>query len=163
MAAEVISQNDWFNWSLNQLSREFGVARETVQRRLRDANVSPAGERRGFPVFKVSESARAILLHGLSEGSSQNDPNKMTPKERSDWYKSENERLKYEQTEKYLTAVHESREQMAVIAKTGLQVLETLPDILERDFHLDTEIIVGVEARIDGLRDQWADLLEFCE
>jgi hypothetical protein len=49
---------------------------------------------------------------------------------------------------------------MAVIAKTGLQVLETLPDILERDFAIDAKIISSVEAKIDVLREQWANLID---
>jgi hypothetical protein len=34
--------------------------------------------------------------------------------------------------------------------------LETLPDILERDHHLDHKIISSIEERIDALREQWA-------
>lgn len=47
-----------------------------------------------------------------------------------------------------------------MIAKTGLQVLETLPDILERDFNLDSKVINNVEEKIDALREQWANLIE---
>lgn len=38
-----------------------------------------------------------------------------------------------------------------------------MPDILERDYRLDPEIIESVESRIDALREQWADLLEELE
>jgi len=160
MVAEVVSQNEWFNWSLNQLAREFGIARETVQKRLRDANINPAGERRGFSVYSVGQAAKAILLPTAPNGAFINDPDKMTPKERSDWYRAENDRLKFERESG--TAIHadDSREQMAIIAKTGLQVLETLPDILERDYQLDPEIISSIENKIDALREQWSNLIE---
>jgi hypothetical protein len=160
MAAEVVAQSEWFNWSLNQLAREFGIARETVQSRLRAANVNPSGERRGFGVYSVSAAAKAILLPTASEGVALNDPEKMSPKERSDWYRSENDRLKYERESGLAISSHETREQMAFIAKTGLQVLETLPDILERDFNLDAVIIENIEEKIAVLRDQWAEMLE---
>lgn len=163
MATEVASINDWFCWSLNQLSREFGIARETVQRRLRDANIAPAGERRGHPVYGVGQAAKAILMPQISEGAATNDPDRMTPKERADWYKSENDRIKYERESGNAIYKNDAREQMAFIAKTGLQVLENLPDILERDYRLQPEIIESVESRIDALREQWAELLEELE
>jgi hypothetical protein len=163
MAAEVVQQTDWFSWSLNQLSREFGIARETVQRRLHDAGIKPAGERRGFPVYRVGESAKAILNPPGSVGSATNDPDRMSPKERADWYKSENDRIKFERESGLAVDTYQAREQMAVIAKTGLQVLETLPDILERDFNLDAKVITNVEEKIDALREQWANLIEELE
>ena len=160
MAAEVVSQSDWFSWSLNQLAREFGIARETVQSRLRAYDIKPAGERRGFPVYRVSEAAKAILIQPQSIGVATNDPDRMSPKERADWYKSEKDRLIVEREKSLSIGVNDSREQMAIIAKTGLQVLETLPDILERDFSLDAKIIVSVETKIDALREQWANLID---
>ncbi len=95
-----------------------------------------------------------------NSGGFSNDPENMSPKERSDWFRSENERLKFERDSSLSVDVDDSRKQMAEIAKTGLQVLETLPDILERDFNIDPIIISSVESKIDGLREQWADSLE---
>lgn len=160
MVGEVVSQDDFFCWSLTQLSREFGIARETVTRRLNDAGVMSAGVRRGHPVFRVGQAATAILMPQARPGEAINDPDKMSPKERADWFKSENDRLKFERESGQAIDVNHSREQMAVIAKTGLQVLETLPDILERDFALDADIIIDIQAKIDGLREQWANLVE---
>lgn len=157
MAAEVVNQNDYFRWSLNQFAREFGIARETVQSRLRAANVSPSGEKRGFPVYSVSDAARAILMPESASTPGLNDPAQMTTKERLDWYNSEISRIKFERESGESIRSDESREQMALIAKMGLQVLETLPDILERDYHLDAEIIASIEERIDALRVQWSE------
>jgi hypothetical protein len=159
MAGEVVSQSEWFSWSLNQFSREFGIARETVQSRLRAADVKPSGEKRGFPIYSVSAAAKAILLHDTSTPG-LNDPEKMTPKEQRDWFAGQIDKRKLAQLDGELVNKNESREQMALIAKIGLQVLETLPDILERDFHLDAEIIAAVEARIDTIREQWAQAME---
>lgn len=76
--------------------------------------------------------------------------------------KLKNQKLKTanDRDDEILVEQADAREQMAYIAKTGLQVLETLPDILERDFALDTGIVTSVEEKINVLRDQWADLLE---
>lgn len=159
MVAEVVPQEDWFSWSLNQLSREFGIARETVGRRLSDANIKPAGERRGHPVYRVKDAATAILMP-QQQSAVGNDPDNMSPKERADWYKSENDRLKFEKESGVLTYANDAREQMAEVAKMGLQVLDTFTDILERDFQIEPEIIAGVEIKIDELRNNWADALE---
>ena len=160
MSAAVVSQDDYFSWSLNQLSREFGVARETVGRRLRDGGIQPCGTRRKHPVFRVGEAAQAILVPQVSEGGLLNDPNRMVPKERSDWYRSENDRVKFERDTGVLTSVEECREQMAEIAKIALHVLETLPDKLERDFDFPPEVISGVELMIDAVRVDMAEQLE---
>ncbi len=160
MAGEVVSQSEWFSWSLNQIAREFGIARETVQNRLRSANVSPTGEKRGFPVYSVSAAARAILLPESSSTPGLNDPDKMTPKEQRDWYAAQIDKVKLAQLTGEVVNESESREQMAQIAKIGLQVLETLPDILERDYHLDPEIIASIESRIDMIREQWAQAVD---
>lgn len=160
MVGEVISQDDFFCWSLTQLSREFGIARETVTRRLNDAGVAAAGVRRGHPVFRVRQAAEAILVPPSRSGEFINDPDKMSPKERSDWFRSENDRVKFERDSGISVHADKAREQMAVIAKTGLEVLETLPDILERDFQLDPDIIESVELKIDALRTQWANRIE---
>ncbi len=157
--AEVLRQEDWFCWSLNQLSREFGLARETVSRRLSDAGVASAGERRGHPVYKVGAAARAILLSQQKSFSSISDPDSLAPKDRLDHFRSENERIKLEKETGLLVHVEDARAQMAEIAKTGLQILETLPDILERDFQLDADIIEALEAKIDALRNNWAESL----
>lgn len=156
MSAEVAALDQFFNWSLNQLSKEFGIARETVGRRLRDANVQPSGSRRNHPVYRVTDAAHAILVPNL-QGGELNNPDSMVPKERSDWYRSENERVKFERDSGLSVDTNESLVQMGEIAKRGLHVLETLPDILERDFNFPPDVIENVEARIDVLRDEWAD------
>lgn len=124
---------------------------------------NPTGERRGFPVYSVGQAAKAILAPVISQGGAANDPDRMSPKERSDWFRSENDRIKFERESGIAIYADESREQMAVIAKSGLQVLETLPDILERDYNIETEIIISIEQKIDVLREQWAELIETLE
>jgi len=160
MSAEVVSKDLFLHWSLSQIASEFGIARETVTRRINEANIQPSSMRRGHPVYRVRLVAEAILMPRATALNGINDPEMMAPKERSDWFKSENERLKFERDSGLSVDSDESRREMAEIAKMGLQVLETLPDILERDFNLDSKIISDVELRIDALRDQWADTVE---
>ena len=160
MSAVVVSHDQYFNWSLNQFSKEFGIARETVGRKIRDAGIQPTGKKHNHPVYRVRDVAEAILVPQTSLGGLINDPDSMVPKERSDWFRSENDRIKFEKETGVLTSVEECREQMGEIAKMGLQILETLPDVLERDFSLGPEIVDGVERKIDALRETWAEALE---
>jgi len=160
MMGEVISQDMFLNWSLNQLANEFGIARETVTRRIRDAGIVSSGMRRGHPVYRVGQVAQAILSPSNKSEPGANDPDMMTPKERSDWFRAENDRLKFEKELGLLVGSDAVMVEMAEIAKMGLSVLETLPDILERDFMLEPKVISGIEERVDALREQWADKLE---
>ncbi|GAL10819.1 phage protein [Vibrio astriarenae] len=80
----------------------------------------------------------------------------MPPKDRKDWFQSENERLKFEEAEGQLCATHDVARQMSIMAKAMIQVLDTLPDILERDCGLQPREVSKVQSTIDDLRDQLA-------
>lgn len=160
MAAEILSQDDFFNWSLNQLARAFGVARETVSKRLMDSGVRPSGERRGHPVYPVKLAAQAILMPQGYSGGWLDDPTKMAPSDRRHWFASERDRLALEREQGLLVTADEARQQMAEIINLGLPILESLPDELERDFQLPPEVVAAVESRVDSLRSAWADALQ---
>jgi len=157
MEAKVVSHDSWRSWSLNQFSKEFGVARETVVKRINDSGILSGMEKGGFPVYRVGEVATAILK---PEGAYSSADEIKTPADRRLWWASEKDKLAVEKEAGLLISVEDSREQMADIAKMGLQILETLPDILERDFNLDPEIVESVENKIHELRESWADKLE---
>ncbi|ENA7307278.1 DUF1441 family protein, partial [Escherichia coli] len=57
----------------------------------------------------------------------------MEPKERKDWYQSENERIKLEKEQRKLIPVDEVVIVYSSMRKAVVQVLETIPDVLERD------------------------------
>ncbi|MBL4761538.1 MAG: DUF1441 family protein [Gammaproteobacteria bacterium] len=164
MKAEVIPQSDYFNWSLSQLSRGFGIARETVSKRLTDANVKASGEKRGHPVFSVKDAASAILLHGVGGSFSFSNPETMAPSDRRHWYASENDRLKLEKEQGLLVSVDDVREQLVEIANISSNVLEILPDEIERDFpDKSPEIIQYIENKVHIARNQLADRIEEIE
>ncbi|WP_261290063.1 DUF1441 family protein, partial [Escherichia coli] len=80
----------------------------------------------------------------------------MDPHERKAWYQSERERLKFEQETAQLIPASDVRREFAIWAKAVVQVLETLPDILERDCGLQPAAVSRVQSIIDDLRDQIA-------
>lgn len=81
---------------------------------------------------------------------------KLTTGERKAWYQSERERLKFEQETAQLIPASDVRREFAIWAKAVVQVLETLPDILERDCGLQPAAVSRVQSIIDDLRDQIA-------
>jgi len=159
MGADVVNQRDYFNWSLNSLSREFGLARETIGKRLADANVEPSGKKRGYPVYSVKEAAVAILIPQVGgEPASMTDPSKMAPSDRRHHYAAENDRIKFEKELGQLVSIDDSREQMAEIVKITDSFLETLPDKFEALFpEAGSEFHTAVDEAIYQARNALAD------
>lgn len=153
--AEVISQAKGLTFSLSSLAREFGIARETVAKKLSAANVKPVDHEKGHPVYKIKEAAAAIL--DADDQQVVSDPKLMTPKERLDWYKSENERLKHEKEVGISIGTEEARLAMANIVQMVTKTLDTIPDVLERDCSLPADAVLQVEQVIDSLRIQMAE------
>ena len=150
MSAEVF-RSDGIRLSVTAMAREFGSTRETVLRRLSAFGVRPDGDRPGHQVYRLRDAVRAILLVGADEAGNP-DPDKMTPKDQLDFYKSRREKLKLAEESGQLLPVEEARGELAHVVKSTVQLLDTLPDILDRDCHIGHEAIVRVEAALDGLR-----------
>ncbi|MBW4199528.1 DUF1441 family protein [Enterobacter cloacae subsp. cloacae] len=77
-----------------------------------------------------------------------------------------NERLKYESTRRFLIPAEECRREYRVIMKGTAILLETLPDLLERDCALTPQATSYVQKVIDDFRDHLAAELagdKFCE
>lgn len=105
--------------------------------------------RRHFPRLVDIVSAFLALPPPVAEG-------EMDAHERKAWYQSERERLKFEQETAQLIPASDVRREFAIWAKAVVQVLETLPDILERDCGLQPAAVSRVQSIIDDLRDQIA-------
>lgn len=157
---QVVEQIDGIRLSLSALSREFGVARETVAKRLGAAGVQPDGERKGYPVYRLAPSCRALLQAEMTAAGKVDNPEDLPPMERRAWYQSERERVHLEKEQQHLVPVEEVREQLALVLKITGQFLDTLPDVLERDCRLPPDAIAVMEARIDLARSDWADRLD---
>ena len=158
MVAEVLSQASGLTFSLSSLAREFGIARETVAKRLAAANVKPLEKKKGHDVYQLKPAAIAILQ--VEDQQVVSDPALMTPKERLDWFKSEESRLKFEKENGISVSTEQARLEMANIVQLVTKTLDTVPDILERDCRLPPDAVLQVEKTIDSLRIQMAEDLE---
>lgn len=152
MAGEVNSIGDAFQWSISQIARAFGMDRKTVSRRLEDAGVAPAGKKGGYATYALKDAGPALFAQTTVPGFVF-DPESMMPKDRKDWYQSENERLKFEREMQKLVEAHEVRRELSQMAKAVANTMDAIPDLLERDCGLDPDSLDRVQVSLDGLRE----------
>lgn len=136
--------------NINQLAAITGMHRQTVASRLK--NVEPApGSNAKLKLYTLT----AILTELVKTGETV-EVDKMLPPDRKAWFQSERERLKFQQETHELIPAEEVTREFSAMAKAMVQVLETLPDILERDCALSPVAVERVQCIIDDLRDQIA-------
>ena len=138
--------------SIARLAEEFGMARETVSKRLAQANVTPDGKRNGYPVYRLRDACPALLEPAAYDEDGNPDPKTLPPDKRNAWYQSENRRLDLEMRSKQLIPAAEVEAELAEMARDIAQFLEVLPDQLERDAGLSPEQIVALHDSIDSAR-----------
>jgi len=157
---QIASIQDRYLFSLSQLSSAFGPSRETVTKRLRAAEIAPRGKRQGYDVYHIGDAAAAILADSTPEYDGQADPDLLPPKERLDWFKSENERFKVEVTKELLISTDAVTVEWAKILREVGLALDSIIDKLEQKAGLTSAQLVIVEAIIDSIRLALAIKLE---
>jgi hypothetical protein len=130
--------------SISQLAHAFSMARETVARRLADANVEPAGTRSGRPVFSLRDCVQALV---------HDDPQQLDPFRRKAALQSEQLQIRIATERGELVPIEDVRDTFAAALKPIRHTLETLPDLLERDAGLSAPQVRACERVIDKLRD----------
>ena len=146
-----------FKLNINQLAGITGVHRQTVAARLK--NVEPApGSNAKLKLFQITDILTELMVPTVS-----GELEEMTPSDRLAHWKAENERLKFEQDTGQLIPADEVAREFSLMAKAVVMVLETLPDILERDCALTPTAVSRVHNVIDDLRDQMAESVKDAE
>nr|WP_289623801.1 DUF1441 family protein [Spartinivicinus marinus] len=135
------------------------MCRKTVSKRLEMANVQPVGKRRGYDVY-ASDVVGPVLFNAASNSNSLKPIEQMTPRERNEWYRSENEKLTLLEREKKLVPVEDVRRELHQVVSTVNQQLETLPDQLERNCQLSSEALSQVQVVTDGIRQSLYDRIK---
>lgn len=139
--------------NINQLSAITDLHRQTVASRL--SNVEPApGSNARLKLYSVLDILKELLSR--TTASELVNVDNMLPPDRKAWFQSERERLKFQQETNELIPAAEVSREFSSMAKAVVQVLETLPDILERDCAMTPSAVVRVQKVIDDLRDQIA-------
>ncbi|UIN00033.1 DUF1441 family protein [Yersinia ruckeri] len=149
---------DVYHWSIAKIAEAFRLDRKVVKKRLLEANIPIAGEFRGNAIYALSDVGPALFgPQAVDEDiQARQDPNKMDPKDRKDWFDSEKGRIWLEKELRHLIPHNEVISVYSSIAKSALQVLETLPDRLERDAALSPAAVLVTQSIIDSVRDDLA-------
>ncbi len=139
--------------NINQIAALTDLHRQTVVARL--VNVPLAvGSNTKLKLFTVTDILRELLVNAAAPETVNID--QMLPPDRKAWFQSERERLKFQQETAELIPASEVSREFSSLAKAVVQVLETLPDILERDCAMTPSAVIRVQRVIDDLRDQIA-------
>ena len=145
-------------WSLSALAQEFGVGWNVIKRRM--TGVSPDGDIRGNPAWRISTAAPHLCEPVADEEGVEIDLDAMDPKDRRDWIASERDLNKLRLEAGDLIPADEVREELATLVKATVQVLDTLGDVLEREASLSGEQVEVVSEIVDRLREQLYGALE---
>lgn len=155
--SNVSNLGDAYNWSVAKIAEAFGLNRGTVKKRLLDANAPIAATIKGNPVYALRDIGPALFGRAERDDPEDiHDPSKMPPKERKDWYQSENERVKLEESLRQLIPASDVHREMAMMVKVITQVLDTWPDKLERDRGWKPDQISEAQNAIDEIREALA-------
>ncbi|MAC33673.1 MAG: terminase small subunit [Haliea sp.] len=125
--------------------------RRTVTRRIAEAGVPPADERRGHPVYELRRVLPVLYAETVARPGTS--PDDMLPTDRRAWFQSENERIRLEKELRQLLPAHDVAREMAQMARQFTNSLETIPDLLERDCGLNPLQVDTVFEVLDSVRD----------
>ena len=139
-------------WSQSRIADELGIDRRTVKKYLGDT--APDGKIRGSNAWHLRTFIVPLYAAVTTKTPvDTSDPDEMAPKDRKDWYQSENERIKLEKEQSLLIPADEVAKEYAALAKPIVQALDSLPDVLERDLNLDGKTVNAIQGVIDSQRE----------
>lgn len=162
--AAVDSIDGQMNYSIAKLANEFEMARETVTKRLQDGHVAPSGERGGHPTYRLRAAVPALFFVSTAVGESGGPvlrPTDALALERAAESRVDRalKERKLQELEGGLVAADEVRLEMANLIKPMLQLLDILPDVLERDCGLSPKMVVRMQELISRERETLAEKL----
>ncbi len=141
------------DWSISRISSAFGMARETVSKRIESAGVVPAGRVRGYLVYALRDVGPALFSETAGLNSGTIDPNSLDPKSRKDWYDSELARIKLEREMSQLVEASDMARSTAELIKSIINPMDGLVDTLERKVQgLPPEALERIQGVVDGVR-----------
>ena len=151
--------HDVYALNISRLSEAFCLDRKTVRKRLNQAMVQPTGKRNGQPVYALADVGPALFGIDSRPKSDKTNPDNMDPKARKEWFQSENERLKFQQSVGELIPEPHYRDDLATVFKLVVAFFESLPDKMERNRSFTPAQLGELENAIDIQRAQLYDMM----
>ena len=142
-------------FSISEIAAALGQARATVSKRLAAGHAEPSGERKGAPVYPLSEVIRC-----LGAAATGKSPGQMNAFELRAFYAAERDRLRLGVEAGDLLVRADVAAVLGRIAGPLVRELETLPDRLERDMRVSGEVVEYVRGVIRVARDGMAKAID---
>lgn len=151
--AEITNLNEAYHWNLTRISEAFGLHRDTVRKRLKEAGVSPASKRGNADLYALDKVGPALFGGSTTPGTKlEYTPEELWPKDRKEWFQSENERLKFQENIGELIPVHEHRESLLKTIKATVSFFESLSDKMERRRSFTPDQLEELDTATDEFR-----------
>ncbi|WP_372830526.1 DUF1441 family protein [Pontibacterium sp.] len=162
--AEITGIETAYHWSISRFAEAFKMDRATIRKRLKAAGVEPVGHKGASKLYALKDAAPAICqADQAAEFDIPDDPEKMPPNMRKDWYAGEKDRLATDTTKGQLVPVVEHREANLVVLKSVVGFFEGLTDKMERTRKFTVEQLEELESCTDDMRADLYDKLQQAE
>ncbi|NYZ70467.1 DUF1441 family protein [Endozoicomonas sp. SM1973] len=148
--------------NITEIAEFYGLHRDTVRNRLRREGIEPVTKIKNTPLYDIAEVEPLFYESETRNLQPGYDPDELPPKDRKDWYQSENERLKFQQACKELIPAKDVRDTNVVMMKTLVAFFESLPDKMERTRLFTPDQLDLLEQQCDQFRAQLHQKLMTC-
>ncbi len=152
MVSEILAYN--INW----FADHFGIYRQTVSKRIKQAGIDPVVERGGVKLYTVPEVAKILLKSKSCQNWGNLDPSMLSPLERQQFWSAEKARIqssleedKLKKSRGQLLEADDVEYNIARLLRTVREVLLIIPDVLEAEAGLNAKQRKVVENHIDLL------------
>lgn len=147
---KVIDIDRGVHLSVTAFAQEFSSTRETITKRIADAKLKPSARRGGHPIYRLKDLFKAVY-HTANGGM---DPDKLDPFQRKAHYQAEHEKLQLETERGQLVTAIDVEARFASSYKVMARWLDTLPDVMERDWGLVPALVTKIENKLNELREE---------
>lgn len=151
---EVTSIQDAYCWNLTRIAEGFELHRDTVRKRLKDAGVRPARKRGNASLYRLADVAPALFAANPGGVPDKYTVEDLLPKDRKEWFQSENERLKFQEKIRELIPEGEYRDDLSGTLKKVAAFFDSLPDKMERRRVFSPVQLEELERAADEFRNQ---------
>lgn len=143
-----------------EVAEWFGVSVVAVDAWIRKGMPYVQKGAKGLPwVFDLRAVAEWRFLGPSRKTGEKTDPEEMDPMDRNLWYDGERKRIAIERELGQLREIDEFRNVLAAIFKELAQVMETIPDVLEREYAIAPTMVMRIQTAMDDLRGRMAERL----
>lgn len=157
--ADITPIQEAYAYNISRLAEAFCLDRKTVRKRLNQAMVRPVSKRNGQPVYALADVGPALFGAESKPKDANKDPDKLDPKERKEWFQSENERLKFQQSTGALIPEPHYRDDLAYSFKLVVSFFDSLPDKMEQRRVFTPAQLGELENVTDAMRQQLYEMM----